>query len=239
MKKIFDSVSAALINAWKKQMDIPLPRFLDGFSGDPGNFECAAFPLLGWLCALAAVLPGIFVAAIFTPLAGALVFALCAWVLLTFRDSGKSDAMLANFIAGLLPGEAIPWRMVVPVMLIFIKFILLMAIFRYGNAWHLMLVTGAAFTMETVLTLNGNFLPPLLNDSPESRRNMWITASILLFISFLLCRLPSALTALAFALLWKVFQNRTVSNGGTTLAEVSFAGGITCWISLFIGALVI
>ncbi len=239
MKKIFDTTAAALLGAWKKQMDIPLPRFLRDVSGNPGNMECAAFPLLGWLCGAAAVIPGILTAAILSPVIGAFVYAICAWLLLTFRDSARSDGMIANALARTLPGDAIPWRIAVPVLLTIIKFLLLMAVFRCGNAWHLPLVIGAVFTVETVLTLDGNFLPPLLNDTPESRRNMWITAGILLFISFLFCRLPAALSALSFVIVWRIFQVRTIANGGTTLAEVSFAGGITGWLTLISGVLTI
>ncbi len=239
MRKICNTVLTALTGAWKKQMDIPLPRVLRTTSGDAGSLECAAFPVLGWLCGAVAALPGVITGMVFTPFAGALLFALCAWLLLTFRDSGKSDATLAVIIADALPGEAIPWRITVPVLLMIIKFMLLSAIFLCGNAWHLPLVLGAAFTMEALLTLDGDFMPPLLNDEPDSRSNMWIATVTLLFISFLLCRLPSALSALAFALIWKIFQNRTEKNGGTTLAEISLAGGITTWISLIIGALVI
>lgn len=238
MKDWCEAWLAALTRAWTKQMDIPLPERWSA-AGRRGDVrEAAAFPVLGWLCGAAAAVPAILTAMVFNRFAGAFVYALTAWILLTFRDSGRSDGMIAALGEEFMPGESLPWNVIVPVALMIGRFALLMLMFQSGNAWHLPLVCAGIFSMEALLTLDGGFQPPLLNDSREARARLWIAVAVLTLISFLLCRVPTALGAAAFAALWLNFQRRG-ERDGATLAQISLAGGVTGWVLLLAGLLAI
>jgi hypothetical protein len=236
MKEFLEDISGAFIRVWKKQMDISLPQKFTAFADRGSEYELLMFPLAGWLAGIVLLLPALLIQWLFNDFAGAFVFALCAWLFLTFRDSGRSDAIIAGIIAGKMPGEQIPWRIAVPVFMQIMKFALLMQIFYSGNLWHLPLMIGGMFLLEALLTLNGGFDPPLLDDSPAAVRNMWIITAILGIISLMICRMPAILGTAAFLLIWKIFQSRC-DEDGTDLGQISVAGGITLWALLFAGLL--
>ena len=235
MRNWFDLMWSALARAWDRQLDFPLPERMHRPAADGENpWELAALPVLGWLLGLVATLPGWLAERVFSPGAGALIFALVGFLALTFRDSGRSDGAVAAAVASALPGNELPWRLIVPVMLMIVRFALLLAVFSGGCRWQLPLVFAGIFAGETLLTLDGGFAPPLLPDAPGARRNFWIAAAAVTLISFLCGRLATALGAAAFVAVWQIFQRRA-EREGTDLARIGLAGSLIGWVVLLAG----
>ena len=67
MKNLFEVIAGSLLYAWRKQMNIPLPRKLYEVSRGGGDWQCAGFPLLGWLLGLLIALAGALTELIFNP----------------------------------------------------------------------------------------------------------------------------------------------------------------------------
>ena len=238
MKEWFENLYCALTWAWERQIDLPLPERLRGMS-DPdrgGAWRLAAFPLLGWLIGVIAAAPGCAAELLFNRFTGAVLFALAGFLVLTFRDSGRSDGVVSGMLADLLPGKDLPMRLIVPTLLMFVRFALLMLLFMQGNASQLPLTLAGIFAMETLLTLDGGFVPPLLEDDPAARRRFWIVVILVTLGSFLCGRLATALGAAGFAVAWRVFQRKS-ERDGTDLAQITLAGSITGWILLLAGLL--
>ena len=238
MYNFFDNVCGALARVWKKQMDIPMPEFLREREQCGKTWETAAFPLTGWIAGTIITLPAVFIAWLFNIYAGTVVYALGAWTFMVFRDSGRSDGIIAEIFISKFPDGQNQWRAVIPVLLQVIKFALFSVVFLCGNCWHLAMITGGMFLMEAILTLDGGFAPPLLDDSENSRRRMWITAIILGIISIILCRMPALFGIAAFIVIWKIFQNRG-EKVNTNFREISFAGAVTGWVLLLAGVLTV
>ena len=92
-------------------------------------------------------------------LAAALVFAVLAWLLFLFRDSGKSDGVFSAMLVSRLPQDNISLQTVIPVMLLLGRMVLLVVLYVRGQMWHLPMVIGAMFTLEAILTMDGDFIP--------------------------------------------------------------------------------
>ena len=236
MKNLFESIANGLLYAWKKEMNIPLPGKLRERAVEYGDWGCAGFPLLGWLIGLVITLAGVIVQAVFNIYAGALVFAVLTWLLFLYRDSGQCDGAFSAFLTGKLPGDNV--RNMMPVFLMIVRMAMLVLLFIHGKMWHLPMIIAGVFMLEALLTMNGTFMPPLLDDSPESRRNMWVTAVILAFISFAMCPLATALGIALFMVIWRISQGRS-EHEGSDLHQITIAGGAAGWALLLAGVLAI
>lgn len=234
MKNLFEVIAGSLLYAWRKQMNIPLPRKLYKVSRGGGDWQCAGFPLLGWLLGLLIALAGALTELIFNVYAGALVFAILAWLLLFLRDSGKSDSLFAANIINRLPDSNVPMQTVVPVVLLLGRMILLVLLYVHGEMWHLPLVIGGIFTLEALLTIDGSFMPPLVDDSPESRRNMVSIAVILALVSFVFTPLATALGVTVFLVIRQVAQHKS-DGEGSDLMQITLAGSGAGWALLLAG----
>lgn len=238
MKNLFELIINGLLYAWRKQMSIPLSKKLYQASLERGDWGCAGFPLLGWFSGLVIVFAGVVTEWIFNVYAGALVFSVLAWLLFLFRDSGRSDNVLAALIIGKLPKDNIQLHTAVPIILLLGRMALLVLLYVNGQAWHLPLVIGGVFTLEALLTVDGDFIPPLLDDTPEAKRNMGAVAVILTFISFALLPLVTALSVAAFMVIWNLAQ-RSSRRYGTDLLQITMAGGVAGWVLLLAGVFAI
>lgn len=234
MRSLFELLVNGMLYAWRKQMNIPLPSKLMDASGERGDWGCAAFPLLGWLLGMFITLAGLLVAWIFNVYAGAIVFAVLGWLLFLYRDSGRSDAVFGAFMTGKLPGDEIQWKITMPIILMAGRVALLMFLFFHGKMWHLPFVTGGVFTLEALLTMDGNFMPPLLDDTPESRRNMAAMALVMALVSFVLSPMSTAIGTAFFMIIWRLAQRKSDLNG-TDLQQITLVGGGAGWGLLLAG----
>ena len=240
MKTFFENWFGAMILAWRKLVDFSLPGKLQKYVPleGAGSCELAAFPLLGWLAGMIVALCALAVTWIFNRYTGAFVFALLGWLIMTLRDSGRGDGMVSGVIAAYLPGEAVPWRIVIPVFAEILKFALLMLMFYRGCVGGLAIVLAGAFAMEAVLASGMELDPPLLDDSPEAKHKLWMMLGVLGGISFIICQISTLLAVLVFIALWRTFALRAEKNM-LNISGISFAGSVTSWILLISVAAII
>ncbi len=233
MKEFFENWFGAMILAWRKLVDFSLPGKLQKYVPleSAGVFEPAAFPLLGWLAGMLVAVCAFFVTWIFNRYTGAFVFALLGWLIMTLRDSGRGDGMVTGVISSWLPGDSVPWKIVIPVAAEILKFALLMLMFYRGCICGLALVLAGGFAVEAILAVTLELDPPLLDDTPEAKHKLWMMLGVLGGISFVICQFSTLAAVLVFIAVWRLFAVRAEKNI-LNVSQISFAGSVMSWILL-------
>lgn len=233
------NITAGILRAWQKLIKIPLPQKWMKFAAGNGKYdEAAGFILAGWLCgALIALIAGAG-QMLFNRLTGAFIFALAAWLFMLFHDHGRGDGLIAAHLSRLLPGEVIPFNIVIPVFMMILKFALLMTLFYNGNALFFALVMAGTFAFEVLLITGADFSPPIVNFSDRARKRFLYAAVLVLLISFWQAKLAVAFGALLFAVFWKFAGERSAEHG-VTADDIRCCGAAMSWILLLAGMLAI
>lgn len=239
MREWFLNWGRVLASAWNKQMLLPLPeRFRQENSRKLDDREMAAFPLLGGCCALLVFLAALLGQLLFNRLGGALIFALSGWLFWLFHDHGRGDGLIADRLVSFLPGGEIPFRVVIPVFMMIMKFAMLMAIFFYGKGLLFTLVMGGLFAMEALLIKEAGFSPPVIGVSENAVQKFWTVLLILLAVNMPFSALGSAFSALFFAGLWR-FSGQWIKREGCSKDDIRCYGAITGWLILLAGILAV
>lgn len=231
----------ALILAWGKQMRLPLPDTLKKWcSKSSRGYEMAGFVLLGALGALAVLLAAMLSGMVLNRWGGALVFALLGWFFMLFHDHARGDGLISSFLADCLPGENIPYWVVLPVMLTVLKFALLMLLFFFGRGMLLTLIFAGAFGVEVLMQRESLQLSGMIDfDSAMTGRRFWTVFVLILIVNFVLFPLGSALIALVIAFWWRLIGEKSARKSACTMDDVRFGGAAVCLLGLIAGALTV
>lgn len=233
------NIAAALIRAWQKLIKIRLPQKWRSFAVHRGKYwEAAGFVLTGWLCGLLIALAGGVIQMLFNRMTGAFVFALFAWLFMLFHDHGRGDGLIAAHLSKLLPGEIIPFNIVVPVFMMILKFAVLMTIFYNGNALFFALAAAGTFAFEALLIVGADFSPPVIDFSERARKRFLLTVILVILLSFWQAKLATVFGVLAFAVFWKFANERSLERG-LTADDIRCSGAAISWILLLSGMLAI
>lgn len=232
-------LAGALLRVWHKHWNLPLSDRLEDVSQEYGSdTEAAAMVFAGWFAGLVIVFAGWFAGVVFNRIAGAVVFALAAWVLLLFRDRGMGDCMISARIARMLPGDFVQFPVIVPLVMTVIKISLLTAMFCCGGEAVFPLVSGGCVALEAFLLMNAGFSPPVVRNSAAGSRRLWICVIVLALISFLCTGTATAMAALIFALLWH-FSGSRLHKYGMTAGDIRYWSALCGWFMLLAGVFAI
>ena len=240
MKKHVDSLLGAINFAWGELFDFRMQMILKDSAPlrHDNNFTFAAFPVLGGIVGFAVALVSAIIAGLFNPHAGALVFAVLAWVILCFKDSGRGDCWLANFFLGKVPMDENRdlLRNILNLFPMLIKFIILLFIGLAGGMFYFPVLLATAFALQAALAGSEDCRTEFIPSGENGRKFFRIALIVLAIIGFIFCRVGCiAAIAVAFALFF-VF-NRKMVREGFTPAGISSAGYIAEWTLLIAGLL--
>lgn len=237
MHDFFVEIAGAVIRAWNKMMTVALPQKLSLSAAAGGkHYEAAGFVVLGWLLGMLAAAAGGLTMLLFNQAAGSFVFAAVAWLCLLFHDRGRGDGLIAARISGILPGESIPFGVVIPVFMMILKFVLLMGVFYYGTPFFGGIIIAGGFAIEALLLADSEFSPPVFDASELSMRRYWTAAVIVLVFTFLWAKPATALTILGFALILKHARSK-FDRKGLTADDIRFYGALMVWTAAASGIL--
>jgi cobalamin synthase len=247
----------ALLNAWPMVIDFRLPQFfIPAKKAAPTRkMQLTAFPALGGICGLILVVIGSLALHVFNPIAGSLLFAVLAVLLLEFKDSGRGLGLFLSLLLSQLNGT--PWRdalprlssdlnrpLTTPLAVVFLsllevtKLLFFFTLAFYGTKYWLVVVFCGSFAMQASLML----LPqagkqiPFLTVSPDERHSLWYGVAPFALLS--LIYFPFAtIAAAAFFLIFQRFAERTLLDDfrGATADTITLAGTITEYALLVIG----
>ncbi len=204
------------------------------------NFTFAAFPLLGFAVGVAVSFISMAVAGIFNINAGALVFAVLAWLILCFKDSGRGDCWLANFFLGKLqPDENRDLlRNILNLFPMMFKFIILLFIGLSGEMFYFPVLLTTAFALQAALAGSEDCRNEFIPSGEEGKKYFLITLIVLGIVGIIFCRLGCvAAIAAAFGLFF-VFNKKMIREGFSA-AGISSAGYISEWALLAVGLLLL
>ncbi|MBE6364602.1 MAG: hypothetical protein E7053_02475 [Lentisphaerae bacterium] len=232
-------VSGALCRVWQRFFNLPLTGRWKKVAEDNGRqYEAAAIAGACWLTGVSIALIGVLLSVLFNRFVGAAVFVLLAYGALLKHDRGSGDGMIAQIIASKLPGEYIPFDLIIPILTVLVKLFLLAVIFFYGSPWFLGCVFAGGAAMEVYLAGEMQVSPPLIDASGTSRKRFWVVLGAVFIISFFISALAASCGVLAFVLLWKYAAGQTAARG-ITLQGIRGYGAICVWLMLIAGVLTI
>ena len=231
MKIDFSKAVDALCSAWNELIDIPCP-FVPADNLRDNSLIPAAFPVLGWVTGTVVAFAGFLTAAVFNIYAGSVLFAVLAWCVLTFKDSCCSDTNLCGKMK-FIPYSGslifVPWLL---------RFVLLLIIGSMGCKWYFALVMAGGFAMQALVATSIECRVSLLPDTPGARKMLITVSVIIAILTFLVCRLETALAVMIFTGLYMFFVKRIGEFDGSEAVErISIYGCITEWALLFAGIL--
>ena len=240
MKIHVDRFLAAINFAWGELFDFRWQLILKHSAPlkHDNNFTFAAFPLLGFTVGLVVSFVSMAVAGIFNINAGALVFAVLAWLILCFKDSGRGDCWLANFFLGKLQPEENRelLRNILNLFPMMFKFIILLFIGLSGEMLYFPVLLAAAFALQAALAGSDDCRKEFIPAGENGKRFFLVTLIVLGIISIIFCRTGCvAAVAVAFGLFF-VFNKKMIREGFSA-SGISSAGYIGEWALLAAGLL--
>lgn len=240
MKTHVDHFLGAVNFAWGELFDFRWQLILKNSAPlkHDNNFTFAAFPLLGFLVGLAVSLISLMVGGIFNLNSGALVFAVSAWLILCFKDSGRGDSSLANFFLGKLQSNENRdlLRNILNLFPMMLKFIMLLFIGLAGGILYFPLLLAAAFALQAAWAGSEDCRTEFIPSGENGKKYFCITLVVLGIIGLLFCRM-GCVAAIAAAFGAFFIFNKKMSREGFSAASISSAGYISEWILLAAGVL--
>ena len=235
VEKLFSAVDAA----WDQLLDFPKPQFLSGRGeGDIRNeFTAGAFLLLGWCGSTAVVLISALSWWIFNRAAGAVIFALLSWGVLTFKDSGRGDNALNRWLCEKLCGRYRFAEMeeLLRVMPAVVKLFALIFIGWNGGFFYLTLVLTGAFGIQAALGLSADCTTEFFDRGEKAVKFFRTVLIVFLVYSFIFSRLGT-LTAVLICIAVYALSLKRLKNSGFSGSSISLAGTAAEW-SLLAGGL--
>ena len=240
LKNHVDRFIAAINFAWGELFDFRWQFILKHSAPlkHDNNFTFAAFPLLGFAVGLVVSLVSMMVAGIFNIHAGALVFAVLAWLILCFKDSGRGDCWLANFFLGKLrPDENRDLlRNILNLFPMMFKFIILLFIGLSGEMLYFPVLLATAFALQAALAGSDDCSNEFIPAGENGKKYFLITLIVMGITGIIFCRLGCvAAIAAAFGLFF-VFNKKMIREGFSANG-ISSAGYIGEWALLAVGLL--
>ena len=240
MKIHVDRFLAAINFAWGELFDFRWQLILKNSAPlkHDNDFTYAAFPLLGFAVGLVVSLISLAVAGIFNINAGALVFAVLAWLIMCFKDSGRGDCWLVNFFLGKLQPEENRelLRNILNLFPMMFKFIILLFIGLSGEMLYFPVLLAAAFALQAALAGSDDCRKEFIPAGENGKRFFLVTLIVLGIISIIFCRTGCvAAVAVAFGLFF-VFNKKMIREGFSA-SGISSAGYIGEWALLAAGLL--
>ena len=242
MKKYLEELLAALNFAWGELFDFPAQLiFKNQPRCDEKNvFILASFPLLGVLVGVLTALLGTLVASVFNKHAAGVVFAVVAWIILSFKDSGRGDGWLGNFFYDKLRDHenAEFIRNVLTICPVLIKFAILLFVGLTGKYCFFAVQLGGAFALQAALISSEDSHVQFVPSNPRALTVFRVTLVVLALIAFIFCRVGT-IGAIAAGTILYMICNRKLTGDGFTAASVSRAGYIAEWVLLGVGLLLL
>ena len=240
MKKHVERLLAAVNFSWDELFDFQIQLIVKNSAPltTDNNFTYSAFPVLGFAVGFAAALVSLMVTGIFNLHAGALVFAVLAWVILCFKDSGRGDCWLANFFLGKVAMDENRdlLRNILNLFPMMIKFLILLFTGLAGNMLYFPVLLATAFALQAALAGSEDCRTEFIPSGENGIKYFRITLIILGIIGLIFSRIGCvAAIAAAFALFY--FFNRKMVREGFTPEGISSAGYIAEWTLLAVGLL--
>ena len=245
----------ALAAVWEMLVDFPLPPVFRGSASPEPEMLLLAFPLVGAVLGLIPVLAGALTGMLFNRIAGAVIFALAAGIVLGFKDSGRGVLLLSSFVTRLMAKEsrqealrelrhdagvldAQPAAIFVTLFAVVELGILFLLSF-YGAQWWIVAVAVAGATVQGVLATEprSGGRPGLIPQAEEKKGFSWFSAGVLFL--FLLLRFPrpaALLAGVAVFLLVRFFiRDFRDAAGGVDADFITLGGAVTESAVLLLG----
>ena len=238
MKNVLKNLLDAMGFAWSELFDLPLQNIFRNSSSGNGesSFTLAAFPLLGFLIGVLVALISSLVALIFNPHAGGVLFALISWAVLCFKDSGRGDAWLGNYVVAKLQldGNREFVRNIMNIFPVLLKFAILLFIGLAGGTFYLAILLAGAFALQAALVSSEDCQIRFIPSDDRSIVIFRVVLGIIGVAGFIFCRLGT-IGAIAAGCVLFIIYNRKFAAEGFSAEAVSRAGYVAEWTLLGIG----
>lgn len=240
MKIHVEKLFSAVYSAWDQLLDFPKPQFLSGSRDDDRRNEltAGAFLFLGWVSGAAVALISALSSWIFNRAAGAVVFAVLSWAVLTFKDSGRGDNTLNRWLCGKLCGKRCFEEMeeLLRVMPAVVKLLVLIFIGWNGGFFYLTLVLTGAFGIQAALALNADCTTEFFDRGENAVKFFRTMLIVLLVFSFVFSRVGTLAAAVICGAVY-MFSLKTLKSSGFSGSSISLAGTAAEWCLLAGGLL--
>ena len=242
MKKHVERLLAAVNFAWDELFDFQIQLIVKNSAPltTDNNFTYSAFPVLGFAVGFAAALVSLMVTGIFNLHAGALVFAVLAWVILCFKDSGRGDCWLANFFLGKVSMNENRdlLRNILNLFPMMIKFLILLFTGLAGNMLYFPVLLATAFALQAALAVCEECEVRFIPEVPAGRNIFYTFLIAAGVISFIISIVQTLAVVAVVAVLFLVFRQKLAASGFDA-DGINFAGGVTEWSLLAAGLLIL
>ncbi len=240
MKKYIDDLITAMIFAWEELIDLPLPKsFKKQSECDEKNmFLLASFPLLGFIIGALTALLSDAVSAIFNYQSGGVVFALIAWSILCFKDSGRSDSWLAGAILRKLQDHENSdfTRNTLTIFPVLLKFVILLFLGLWCDRSYFAMLLAGGFALQAALASSENCSTQFIRFDERGIIAFRITSVAIGIIGFIFCSMGT-IGAIAVVCGLFIVCNKKLSEDGFSADSISRAGYLAEWALLFTGLL--
>ncbi len=261
---MFKTALAALGNAWEMLLDPACPGKLSKHidNADPellSEFTIYAFPILGFILGLCAVMIGRLTSMLPNAMAGAVLFSLICLIGLEYFTSGRSVGAMASFVElrfeGLQTHEALlrskpefnavstPAGILTMIAILLIKAVCFFVLYQKSQT---IIIAGAIMLSYTAQATLGA-LPlmstgePVLDGTESMFKRLWLITTILLIIVFISAPYSALAGLICCGLLVWLFRNICAKDfdGMINVRIIGIAGALIELAVLFAGFLLL